>query len=269
MEPRPDRGSARRAGPSRAALSVRPRRGHQRQRVDLRLHRRRAPGPGPPGGRVHVAAPRLGPGARGGGRGSHRRGGVRRVGDVPPAAHRAARCELLRGDDRDRVRGPGGPGRGHRGDRGGARRPARLDQRDHAARLRRHQDRPRAHRLPRCGPGVDRPREGGRREAGGAVRHRRARPGGAPGDRGGGGAPRREPGRVGGHRAAADAAAGPLGAPPARERLGGARDVALPAGAVRPGGGGRGRGMARELRPGLRAGRARSSACSETRTTSG
>src|SRR5256884_7887345 len=68
VEPRADRGAPGRTGPSGAALSLDPYRGHQRQGLDLRVHGGRVACPGAEGGRLYLAAPRVGARARGGGR---------------------------------------------------------------------------------------------------------------------------------------------------------------------------------------------------------
>src|SRR5207302_1518359 len=110
VEPRTDRGAPGRAGPSRAALPLRPRRGDQRQRVDLRFRGGGAARPRPEGRAVHVAAPGLGAGAHRGGWRADRRGSLRRVDDLPPVRDRAPGRELLRGDHRHPLCRPRGAG---------------------------------------------------------------------------------------------------------------------------------------------------------------
>jgi len=244
MEPRTDRGAPGRAGPSRAALPHRARRGDERQGVHLRLRGGGAARPRPQGRAVHLAPPGLGTRAHRGGRRADRRGGVRRVDELPAAGDRAPRCQLLRGDHRDRPGRPRGAGRGHRRHRSGTGRATRLHQRDHAARVGGDQDRAGAHRLPRDRPCGHRPGESGHREVGRAVRDGGAGPSGATGAGGRGepaGRGARDPGR---HHPLPDATPGAARPPPAGQRVGRARGPEPPATPVRTGR----RHLARELR---------------------
>ena len=145
VRPRDDARARRRDGPPRARLPVAARRRHERQGLGRGLLRRGAARVGPAHRPLHLAPPR----ARE--RADHRRRardhrprlrdrgarGARR--GRAPRAPRGPRGapDLLRGDDRRRLRALPPQARGRGRPRGGPRRPARRDERRGAPRLRR------------------------------------------------------------------------------------------------------------------------------------
>ena len=160
------------------------------------LRGRGAQGGGLAGRALHVAPPGLVPRAHPGGRRADRRGRDGHVDRALQPLILERKATFFEATTAIAFADFAGPRRRDRGGRGGAGRPARQHQRRRAAGERGHQDRARPHEVSRRHARADRHREGRDREAGDAVRDRRAGPGA------GGGAPAR--GTEGGRAARAE-----------------------------------------------------------------